>query len=431
MFRFYIDKIYKMSENERVNDNDDDDENIDEINLETGGSNTENEPKVLKPKISWTKEHVEILIDLADKGMCYRWLHSKNTDRYRMLNAWFTIPVIIMSTLTGTANFAQDKIPIDMRSYYTMIIGGVNILAGILTTIQQFLKIGPLNESHRGASIAWDKFHRKVKLELAKSPTERQDVEFFLKNCSEEFGRLIETSPNIDGQIIRKFKTTFEGNKGILKKIRKLFKDIKSCDQFGELDENMESYQIYKVIKKPAICDSLETVRGSVYEFSACPINASVAKPESVKGNSPLPSPSNKVSPRASPQNVKLRAVTNRIAELARKRKELELKEKIVEEFYNKFNDNFKRFPSLDELIDNIDNIPKNIIIEWHEKITHSPNTNVAPTSNSNGKLKKTILTKLNTIVEEMQPVKEETEPASGANIDVNLPTVSSGPDMV
>ena len=27
------------------------------------------------------------------------------------MNTWFTIPVIIMSTLTGTANFAQDKFP--------------------------------------------------------------------------------------------------------------------------------------------------------------------------------------------------------------------------------------------------------------------------------------------------------------------------------
>lgn len=421
-----------MSENERAID--DDDENIDEINLEVDGSKNEDEPKILKPKISWTKEHVEILIDLADKGMCYRWLHSKNTDRYRMLNAWFTIPVIIMSTLTGTANFAQDKIPIDMRSYYTMIIGGVNILAGILTTIQQFLKIGPLNESHRVASIAWDKFHRKVKLELAKSPTERQDVEFFLKNCSEEFGRLIETSPNIDGQIVKKFKTTFEGNKGILKKIRKLFKDMKSCDTLGILDENKESYEIYRVIKKPAICDSLETVRGSVYEFS-CPVN--LTKTESVKSNSPLPSPSNKITPRSSPQVIKLRAVTNRITELARKQKELELKEKIVEEFYNKFNENFKRYPSLDELIDNIDNIPKNIIIEWHEKINNSANHIAATAVHSSGKLKNAVFRKLNTIVEEAHTIKNDpieiktSSPASAPKEEANSIAVETGPDMV
>ena len=60
---------------------------------------------------------------------------------------WFTIPVIIMST-TGTANFAQERLPEDYRSYAAMGIGAVNIFAGILTTIAQFLKIGELNEAH-------------------------------------------------------------------------------------------------------------------------------------------------------------------------------------------------------------------------------------------------------------------------------------------
>ena len=44
-----------------------------------------------------------------------------------------------MSTLTGTANFAQERIPEIYRGWYSIIIGSINIFAGILTTIQQFL----------------------------------------------------------------------------------------------------------------------------------------------------------------------------------------------------------------------------------------------------------------------------------------------------
>jgi len=62
--------------------------------------------------------------------MCYRWLHAKSNQKYSVLNAWFTIPVIIMSTLTGTANFAQDKFPESSRSYAQMAIGGINIICG-------------------------------------------------------------------------------------------------------------------------------------------------------------------------------------------------------------------------------------------------------------------------------------------------------------
>ena len=81
------------------------------------------------------------MVDWADKATCYKWLHEKTHREFARKNRWFTIPVIIMSTLTGTANFAQERVPIDYRGYFSMIVGGVNIIAGIVTTIQNFLKI--------------------------------------------------------------------------------------------------------------------------------------------------------------------------------------------------------------------------------------------------------------------------------------------------
>jgi hypothetical protein len=158
----------------------------------------------------WTIEHEQILVEWADKAMCYRWLHSRSHALYSYLNTWYTIPVIVISTLTGTANFAQERVPLEYQSFFVMIVGGFNILAGIITTIQQFLKITQLNESHRVSSIAWDKFYRNIKIELAKHPDERMYVTQMLKICKEEFDRLMETSPNIPDKIIQRFKTEFK-----------------------------------------------------------------------------------------------------------------------------------------------------------------------------------------------------------------------------
>ena len=91
-----------------------------------------------------------------------------------------------------------------------MIVGGFNILAGIITTIQQFLKITQLNEAHRVSGIAWDKFYRNIKIELARHPDERIHVNQLLKMCKEEFDRLMETSPNIPDEIISEFKSKFK-----------------------------------------------------------------------------------------------------------------------------------------------------------------------------------------------------------------------------
>jgi hypothetical protein len=170
-----------------------------------------NEDIKINEIVKWTPEHEKILVEWADKAMCYRWLHSKSNAMYSRLNALYTIPVIVISTLTGTANFAQTRVPDAFQNYFVMIVGGFNILAGIITTVQQFLKITQLNESHRVSSIAWDKFYRNIKIEISKHPDERIHVEQMIKMCKEEFDRLMETSPIIPDNIIQEFKQKFSG----------------------------------------------------------------------------------------------------------------------------------------------------------------------------------------------------------------------------
>jgi hypothetical protein len=160
-------------------------------------------------KYEWSVEHERILAEWADKAMCYRWLHTKANVLYSSLNAWYTIPCIIISTLAGTANFAQTRVPQQYQAIFTMGVGAINIAGGIISTIQQFLKITQLNEAHRVSSISWDKFYRNIKIELTKHPNERIAVSHMLKMSKEEFDRLMETSPVIPDKIIAAFKTSF------------------------------------------------------------------------------------------------------------------------------------------------------------------------------------------------------------------------------
>ncbi len=182
--------------------------------IPNGNSNAKQDGSVdvntVIPEVDWTVDHEDILIEWADKAMCFRWLHSRAHALYSKLNYNYTIPVIVISTLTGTANFAQDRVPEAYQGYFVMIVGGFNILAGIITTIQQFLKITQLNEAHRVSGIAWDKFYRNIKIELARHPDERMHVNQMLKMCKEEFDRMMETSPNIPDEIISEFKTKFK-----------------------------------------------------------------------------------------------------------------------------------------------------------------------------------------------------------------------------
>ena len=162
----------------------------------------------------WTKEQEQLMAEWSDKAGCYRWLHDRCEKKYSKLNMGITIPVIILSTLTGTANFALDGfIPADnqdMKKYAQAGIGAVSIFAGILTTLGNFLRYAQGSESHRVAGISWGKFQRQIAVELAIHPNERLDAMDFLKICRAEMDRLIEQSPAIPDDIILEFDKEFK-----------------------------------------------------------------------------------------------------------------------------------------------------------------------------------------------------------------------------
>ena len=187
--------------------------------------------------VPWEKLHENIFIDWADKASCYKWLHTKSKIKYSKKRNMYTIPVIVLSTLTGTANFALERVPLKYRSECSIVIGGVNIIAGIITTVSQFFKINELSEAHTMSAISWDKFHRTIRIELIKSPEERIDVTYFMKNCRDEFDRLMETCPPIDKDIVDQFKSQLTGGddpKEIARKLKN-FNNLIKPDIFNEL----------------------------------------------------------------------------------------------------------------------------------------------------------------------------------------------------
>jgi len=280
---------------------------------------------VLEPVVQWTAEHEKILIEWADKALCYKWLHEKSHVSYSRKNTWFTIPVIIMSTLTGTANFAQNRVPDEYVNAFTIGVGAVNILAGILTTIQQFLKISEYNESHRISSISWGKFYRNIKVELAKSPSERVSAMQLLKVSKDEYDRLIETSHAIDPKIIKNFKDTFSG--GELK-----------YDTDGQLLPMNNKQTMFSLLKMPEDCDVIESTVNSLY------------KPPVVETKIIIP-----------PLSVP--PVDNKFIETVKKMEERKKHQVKIQEFINSFKREKLREPTLDEIIDNLNNeVPEQII---------------------------------------------------------------------
>jgi hypothetical protein len=160
----------------------------------------------------WTPELDDLMAEWADKAACYRWMHERTEKRFSRNNSLITIPVIILSTLTGTANVGITSIFGDDQTsaqYATLAIGGVSILTGIIQTVGNFLRYAQGSEAHRVSSVSWGKFNRLITVELRLNPNERMDSMSFLKICRVELDRLIEQSPPIPDSIIKDFRRNF------------------------------------------------------------------------------------------------------------------------------------------------------------------------------------------------------------------------------
>lgn len=159
----------------------------------------------------WSEEVERLLKEWSEKSSSYRWLHTKCEKKYRMRYFCFSIPVIILSTLTGAANVGLSSyVPENKQSTAQAIVGGVNIFAGIISTLQNFLKVAEAMEAHRISGVAWSKLGRNISIEMALDPARRTNCSDFLSICRAEYDRLIEQSPLITDDVIKEFKKKFK-----------------------------------------------------------------------------------------------------------------------------------------------------------------------------------------------------------------------------
>ena len=199
-----------------------------------------------EPK-EWHKQQESILKRWSEIGSSYRFMHDRSFTKFNTQNFRFALPVIVISTITGTANFAQGSFPTSWAPYVPLGIGFLNLTAGLLTTVAQFLRVSELLEGHRAAAIAYSKFSRNISVELSLPREDRsKGGTEFVNMCRIELDRLIEQSPNVPLGIIKQFGKRFE----------------KSTFMKPEI-LNITSVQVYCDEKKENTLAKLEAIKNS------------------------------------------------------------------------------------------------------------------------------------------------------------------------
>lgn len=236
-------------------------------------------PSKKKFQNGWTREIEKLMAEWADKAICYRWMHEKTERSFHTKDMAFMFPVIILSTVTGAANFAMDSVLSDPehKKYAQLGLGGLSIATGIISTIANRLGYASGSEAHKGAAVLWGKFQRLIAIELSLHPNERSDCMHFLKMCRTELDRLIESSPTIPDAVIAACKAEFIQYPSVRKP--EIVGDIDTTRIFVDTNSRLKelakeaaiTIQQKKGVLKQIVLDDLEPRISRVIENSTLP----------------------------------------------------------------------------------------------------------------------------------------------------------------
>jgi len=158
--------------------------------------------------INWGCQIEKVIADEGEKALSWAFLHQHAQKKYDRLDIWINIPIIVLSTLTGSVNIGSETL-FGNNQVAPVIIGLVSLFVGILNTLSTYFGWAKRTEGHRLCGIQYEKYHNFIRIELSLPREERMAPSEFLKIIKEGFERLAETAPQIPDSVISLYKIRF------------------------------------------------------------------------------------------------------------------------------------------------------------------------------------------------------------------------------
>ena len=159
--------------------------------------------------IHWS-EPLELLVaSEGEKCRGLAWINQQAESYYGKRSNAIAIPVIILSTLAGTASVGSTSL-FGETQISSIVIGLVSIGVGILNTISSYFSFARKAESHRIAFLQYSKLFSIIRVEMSLPREERQQPEPLLKQIRDGMERLAETTPSPPPAILSEFNSHFK-----------------------------------------------------------------------------------------------------------------------------------------------------------------------------------------------------------------------------
>jgi hypothetical protein len=163
---------------------------------------------------SWSSQIEDLVALEGERCLGLSKLHKRCEDLASGKNNIIQIPVIILSTLCGTASVGSSSL-FGGSTFAPTIIGLVSIGVGILNTVGSYFGFAKKSEAHRIAHLQYAKLFSQLNIELSLPRTERDGAEIVMKNLRDTMERLAEVTPSIPDEIINEFNKKYDSYKDI------------------------------------------------------------------------------------------------------------------------------------------------------------------------------------------------------------------------
>jgi hypothetical protein len=163
----------------------------------------------LGDKLKWSNALEDYIKNISEKCMSYGILHKMSQQKYNKYCLMIDIPVIICSTISGSLNIGSEQIFAGVNNA-NLMVGAVSILVAIMSTISSYFAFNSRMEMHKNSYLNFMKLNRFINIELSVQRSERIIVKDLIKIIRNEYERLMENSPLIDGDIIKLFKKKYK-----------------------------------------------------------------------------------------------------------------------------------------------------------------------------------------------------------------------------
>jgi hypothetical protein len=149
----------------------------------------------------WTPKVEKLLQEWHKRVYAAQTAYYEEAERFKRWNYRLGIPVVIVSSLVGTAVFA------DVGSRW--LVGSVSLMAAVMASLQTFLKFGENATLHGSAADWFSAIRRDIEQLLALPPNLRGKPKSALDGIRQEMNRAGQKSPELSEHLWRRVSRHF------------------------------------------------------------------------------------------------------------------------------------------------------------------------------------------------------------------------------